>query len=615
MSLYISKRYLTWNISSMVLSPVVLLTLVWIVFFQNYSHCTSINIDFTKNKYSHGLWENDSAQFPLCNSCSNCSICLHENELSNHVIPLRSIKSVRHTLHNNLNTKDKKKRKKDNGMSIENNVHYKLIRSYQHTQSNTPQTNEFNKEEKKSFNFLENPNTKTSEELNEQKNDNKEKNDKREKISPSDQVILPLQQLQDSQYVGTIKIGNPPQIIKPIFDTGSTNIWVVSTKCEDDTCVKVHRYNPKLSRTFRYFTPFTKLDVMFGTGRIQGVIGVEVFQVGPLEIKNQTFGLVQREKSSTDHSNVFKRIHFEGIIGLAFPEMSSTGKVPLYENIMSQYKMKHNEFSIYISRDHSYSALIFGGVDTRFFEGSIYMFPVVREHYWEIAFDGLYIDHQKFCCDELSLVYEMKKREKQRKTESRKKIFFRKFPKYPLNSFHNFNGVGYNDKEFNEHDTINNDEEKDQDEEIQQTINGIDRNKNYLILDSGTSFNSVPKSEIKYFSKLLPAKECNDKNMEEVVSSYPILTYVISGMPFVLTPVQYLVRNDNMCKPAFMEIQVASQYGHAYVLGNCAFMKYYYTVYRRGMNNDKSYVGIAKSVQSEENEKFLNNLHKQNEEQ
>ncbi|KJP86143.1 hypothetical protein AK88_04194 [Plasmodium fragile] len=479
----------------------------------------------------------------------------------------------------------------------------------------------------------------------------------KENFSSIDKVTLPLEQLQDSQYVGYIQIGTPPQTIRPIFDTGSTNIWVVSTKCKDDTCLKVHRYNYKLSKSFRYFKPLTNLDIMFGTGIIQGVIGVENFRIGPFQVFNQPFGLVKREKRSEAKSNVFERINFEGIVGLAFPAMLSTGKTTIYENLMNNYKFSHNEFSIYIGKDNKHSALIFGGVDKRFFEGDIYMFPVVREYYWEIQFDGLYIDHQKFCCDSGSIVYDMKK--KDTKTwKGGKNSFSRKYLKTKTDlmdmssvwrhgeegaevdseeedpSGENLSGEGQNGESKNEeeghgaqvnlHDAHTDMHHKGAHRRWRRRHKRrrhlsrahrrskddikLKKNKNYLIFDSGTSYNSVPKSEIDYFFKIVPPKKCDDSNIDEVVASYPILTYVINNMPFTLTPPQYIVRKSDMCKPAFMEIEVSPEYGHAYILGNAAFMRYYYTVYRRGDGQKSSYVGIAKAVHAQENEEYLASL-------
>ncbi|ANQ10543.1 Aspartyl protease, partial [Plasmodium coatneyi] len=475
---------------------------------------------------------------------------------------------------------------------------------------------------------------------------------KKEASSSTDQVTLPLQQLQDSQYVGYIQIGTPPQTIRPIFDTGSTNIWVVSTKCKDDTCLKVHRYNYKLSKSFRYYKPLTNLDIMFGTGIIQGVIGVENFRIGPFKLFNQPFGLVKREKRSESKSNVFERINFEGIVGLAFPAMLSTGKTTIYENLMDTYKLSHNEFSIYIGKDNKHSALIFGGVDRRFFEGDIYMFPVVREYYWEIQFDGLYIDHQKFCCDSGSIVYDMRKKKKKKKVQ--RNSFTRKYLKKKTHLM-DMSNVWHHRREDAEVDSEEEDpswenlsgEDKNGEHSTGGEVNPygghpgrhrkgvhsrrrrrhrwrrhisranhgnkdnkLKKNKNYLIFDSGTSYNSVPKSEIEYFFKLLPSKKCDDSNIDEVVASYPNLTYVINNMPFTLTPAQYLVRKSDMCKPAFMEIEVSPEYGHAYILGNATFMRYYYTVYRRGDGHKSSYVGIAKAVHAEDNEEYLTALQK-----
>ena len=57
------------------------------------------------------------------------------------------------------------------------------------------------------------------------------------------QSKVPLKNFKNTQYIGNIGIGNPPQFVPVIFDTGSANLWVDSKICMDESCLSHTQYD------------------------------------------------------------------------------------------------------------------------------------------------------------------------------------------------------------------------------------------------------------------------------------------------------------------------------------------------------------------------------------
>ena len=118
-------------------------------------------------------------------------------------------------------------------------------------------------------------------------------------------MITYLINYKNSQYVGSINIGNPPQEIEVIFDTGSSNFWITSSRCTDPGCLVHKAYDATKSSTHEKVG--TRVEVEFGSGVIEGVFCKDTVKFGHLSIPHQEFGEIEKEKG-----DIFVKLKFSG---------------------------------------------------------------------------------------------------------------------------------------------------------------------------------------------------------------------------------------------------------------------------------------------------------------
>ncbi|XP_076934416.1 aspartic proteinase A1-like [Bidens hawaiensis] len=199
-------------------------------------------------------------------------------------------------------------------------------------------------------------------------------------VDPQEPDIVSLKNYMDAQYYGEIGIGSPPQTFTVIFDTGSANLWVPSSKCILSLpCFFHSRYRSSRSQTYK--ANGTSAAIQYGSGSISGFFSEDNVQVGDLVINDQMFIEATREPGLT-----FLAGRFDGILGLGFKEISVGEAVPVWDNMVNQHLVKDQVFSFWLNRkseEGEGGELVFGGVDPKHFTGEHTYVPVTQKGYWQ----------------------------------------------------------------------------------------------------------------------------------------------------------------------------------------------------------------------------------------
>ncbi|NXR53192.1 PEPA protein, partial [Hippolais icterina] len=205
-------------------------------------------------------------------------------------------------------------------------------------------------------------------------------------------AVEPLENYMDDEYFGTISIGTPPQEFTVVFDTGSSNLWVPSVFCSSPACRNHNRFNPSESSTF--LSTNDTLFIAYGTGSMTGVLGYDTVNVAGINVRNQIFGLAE-----TEPGDFFYYTPFDGILGLAFPSIASSGATPVFDNMMMENLVDRHLFSVYLSRDsQDGSFVLFGAIDPYYTTRGISWIPLSAETYWQITMESVSINGAPVAC-------------------------------------------------------------------------------------------------------------------------------------------------------------------------------------------------------------------------
>lgn len=195
-----------------------------------------------------------------------------------------------------------------------------------------------------------------------------------------------LKNYKNTQYVGNIEIGNPPQSIPVIFDTGSGNLWVNSSQCNSPGCKSHVSYNRDASKSFKKIG--LGVEVTFGSGVVEGELNEDIISIGGLEIKDQKFGEIISETG-----DVFNEGYFSGILGLGYSDMAAYNTVPVMDSIINNKLLETNIMTFFYSyNENTDGQVTLGHIDSTKYSGEIKYFKLIEKYYWTISIKDILYD-------------------------------------------------------------------------------------------------------------------------------------------------------------------------------------------------------------------------------
>jgi hypothetical protein len=202
-----------------------------------------------------------------------------------------------------------------------------------------------------------------------------------------------------TQFVGTLGIGTPAQKMRVIYDTGSSNTWLPGHACNEASCDKYGKYDHHKSHTFEELKEAQGLGesrkpsfyIKYGSGLVRGKVIQDDVTLGGIKLKKARFGEVGYE-----HGHAFRKGHFSGIVGLAFPSLAAANMYPLFDQVIDQKVLKTNEFAFYLSnRIDNPSKLMLGDSAEGSWKGDLTSHDVIENNYWSVRMADVMVGDER----------------------------------------------------------------------------------------------------------------------------------------------------------------------------------------------------------------------------
>ena len=173
-----------------------------------------------------------------------------------------------------------------------------------------------------------------------------------------------------------------------MYDTGSADMWVPGTTCAADStnCAGKRAFDSAASSSYADVAADAKsqFNIVYGSGAVTGTYGVDKVTLAEDDVvEGQTFAFVD---STEGLGEMYGESQFDGILGLAFPSISSDSGVPTV--IANLAEAGKGTFAFFLG-DEADGELAIGGWDEARLGGDINWVDLARPGYWLVSMDSV----------------------------------------------------------------------------------------------------------------------------------------------------------------------------------------------------------------------------------
>ncbi|KAN0101218.1 Merops: A01.UPA [Tylopilus felleus] len=183
---------------------------------------------------------------------------------------------------------------------------------------------------------------------------------------------------QNTLWYGSVDVGTPPVTFTVDFDTGSSDLFLPAASC--DNCGSHTRYNPGSSSTSSDLGK-TFSSTYEDKSTVSGEQYSDTVSVSGLTATDQTLG------AATSYSSGLQVGIPDGLMGMAFPSISSYPATPVFNSLIEQGVVSEGAFSFKLAS--SGSELYLGGANSALYTGSFTYTPVTQQGFWQVNMDGV----------------------------------------------------------------------------------------------------------------------------------------------------------------------------------------------------------------------------------